>query len=157
MTACSVDISERIYRLSAIGQPGASVTCPSVTRQGRPRPTVRYSRSAIADGRRLHVVEGLLAGRRRAGIGDGALQGRQMRPECGMRDRLHVPEMPDQLAAESREFGAAAATATELRRHHRLAERPVQRVDQQPGAPVRSEEHTSELQSLMRTSYAVFC
>src|SRR3546814_5469689 len=24
-------------------------------------------------------------------------------------------------------------------------------------APVRSEEHTSELQSLMRTSYAVFC
>src|SRR3546814_7266519 len=124
MTACSVDISERIYRLSAIGQPGASVTCPSVTRQGRPRPTVRYSRSAIADGRRLHVVEGLLAGRRRAGIGDGALQGRQMRPECGMRDRLHVPEMPDQLAAESRE---------------------------------RSEEHTSELQSLMRISYAVFC
>src|SRR3546814_6789693 len=25
------------------------------------------------------------------------------------------------------------------------------------GAPVRSEEHTSELQSLMRISYAVFC
>src|SRR3546814_7947867 len=25
------------------------------------------------------------------------------------------------------------------------------------GAPFRSEEHTSELQSLMRTSYAVFC
>src|SRR3546814_5062563 len=26
-----------------------------------------------------------------------------------------------------------------------------------PGVPVRSEEHTSELQSLMRISYAVFC
>src|SRR3546814_9293852 len=26
-----------------------------------------------------------------------------------------------------------------------------------PGNPVRSEEHTSELQSLMRISYAVFC
>src|SRR3546814_3028294 len=26
-----------------------------------------------------------------------------------------------------------------------------------PGAPARSEEHTSELQSLMRSSYAVFC
>src|SRR3546814_3359023 len=26
-----------------------------------------------------------------------------------------------------------------------------------PGAPPRSEEHTSELQSLMRISYAVFC
>src|SRR3546814_1243346 len=25
------------------------------------------------------------------------------------------------------------------------------------GSPLRSEEHTSELQSLMRTSYAVFC
>src|SRR3546814_7620396 len=27
----------------------------------------------------------------------------------------------------------------------------------QPVAPIRSEEHTSELQSLMRISYAVFC
>src|SRR3546814_4261716 len=26
-----------------------------------------------------------------------------------------------------------------------------------PDSPVRSDEHTSELQSLMRTSYAVFC
>src|SRR3546814_1709844 len=26
-----------------------------------------------------------------------------------------------------------------------------------PGTTIRSEEHTSELQSLMRTSYAVFC
>src|SRR3546814_10235697 len=29
--------------------------------------------------------------------------------------------------------------------------------DARPGAMVRSEEHTSELQSLMRISYAVFC
>src|SRR3546814_8841510 len=29
--------------------------------------------------------------------------------------------------------------------------------DQMLGAVLRSEEHTSELQSLMRTSYAVFC
>src|SRR3546814_6987879 len=27
----------------------------------------------------------------------------------------------------------------------------------QPAVPLRSEEHTSELQSLMRTSYAAFC
>src|SRR3546814_9205668 len=39
---------------------------------------------------------------------------------------------------------AAKAEAKRLRRH----------TDQQP---VRSEEHTSELQSLMRISYAVFC
>src|SRR3546814_2941646 len=32
----------------------------------------------------------------------------------------------------------------------------VERLDQQRGA-ARSEEHTSELQSLMRISYAVFC
>src|SRR3546814_6696687 len=31
------------------------------------------------------------------------------------------------------------------------------RVITLPGAPLRSEEHTSELQSLMRISYAVFC
>src|SRR3546814_5991030 len=30
-------------------------------------------------------------------------------------------------------------------------------LTQQPGATERSEEHTSELQSLMRISYAVFC
>src|SRR3546814_5435308 len=32
------------------------------------------------------------------------------------------------------------------------------RIGERPGAPAkRSEEHTSELQSLMRISYAVFC
>src|SRR3546814_7797500 len=30
-------------------------------------------------------------------------------------------------------------------------------ISQQPDTPIRSEEHTSELQSLMRISYAVFC
>src|SRR3546814_9940454 len=30
-------------------------------------------------------------------------------------------------------------------------------VDDRPGVGIRSEEHTSELQSLMRISYAVFC
>src|SRR3546814_2710192 len=30
-------------------------------------------------------------------------------------------------------------------------------IEQHRGQPVRSEEHTSELQSLMRISYAVFC
>src|SRR3546814_5000973 len=56
---------------------------------------------------------------------------------------------PDMLA----EKGAAAATS---------APSPIS--TRMPAAPVcplianqRSEEHTSELQSLMRTSYAVFC
>src|SRR3546814_1379214 len=48
-----------------------------------------------------------------------------------------------------RAFGGAAgegrAACRRDRRHHR------------DGAKARSEEHTSELQSLMRISYAVFC
>src|SRR3546814_1523326 len=37
-------------------------------------------------------------------------------------------------------------------RHERMGERPAL-----VGLQIRSEEHTSELQSLMRISYAVFC
>src|SRR3546814_4377781 len=33
----------------------------------------------------------------------------------------------------------------------------VKSSDVEPAPPIRSEEHTSELQSLMRISYAVFC
>src|SRR3546814_2129543 len=39
---------------------------------------------------------------------------------------------------------------------HRLRD-PAERVAQHRDRPLRSEEHTSELQSLMRISYAVFC
>src|SRR3546814_7034339 len=38
----------------------------------------------------------------------------------------------------------------------RTAAQPL-RSSGRPRAPIRSEEHTSELQSLMRISYAVFC
>src|SRR3546814_7273299 len=34
---------------------------------------------------------------------------------------------------------------------------PLSVADEAPGAAIRSEEHTSELQSLMRITYAVFC
>src|SRR3546814_6171725 len=58
---------------------------------------------------------------------------------------------------------------TTLFRSYRIGERTGQRVEsrhrhrqiepraQGVGDPERSEEHTSELQSLMRISYAVFC
>src|SRR3546814_5836945 len=49
-------------------------------------------------------------------------------------------------------------------RHHRQSAMKEKRNDRNMGAghkacapPARSEEHTSELQSLMRISYAVFC
>src|SRR3546814_5565439 len=58
---------------------------------------------------------------------------------CMVRDRPAIDGLPgsDQQAAE----GIAA----------------VARLDQAAVEPQRSEEHTSELQSLMRISYAVFC
>src|SRR3546814_5737909 len=39
----------------------------------------------------------------------------------------------------------------------RFTQPPLTAVDQPIAETVRSEEHTSELQSLMRISYAVFC
>src|SRR3546814_9857481 len=45
---------------------------------------------------------------------------------------------------------------SEQERHGRDRERPVRSGPQRAHA-LRSEEHTSELQSLMRISYAVFC
>src|SRR3546814_9837847 len=63
-------------------------------------------------------------------------------------------DMPAQLVADlQRAFEVqAAAGVPHPRRGAR--ERFGARVDREP---VRSEEHTSELQSLMRISYAVFC
>src|SRR3546814_1345328 len=49
-----------------------------------------------------------------------------------------IPPLPEDDAQAARGFGGM-------------------RVDPKSMAPLRSEEHTSELQSLMRTSYAVFC
>src|SRR3546814_9767905 len=46
-----------------------------------------------------------------------------------------------------------------LERHHRRAVRKekARETAHRSGSELRSEEHTSELQSLMRISYAVFC
>src|SRR3546814_1070896 len=43
-----------------------------------------------------------------------------------------------------------------LKTRHLLVRQPIQ-LTHHSGSSLRSEEHTSELQSLMRTSYAVFC
>src|SRR3546814_2264027 len=52
----------------------------------------------------------------------------------------------------------AAVLGRELGVGHRLPGRRLKRLfDRSPGPAPRSEEQTSELQSLMRTSYAVFC
>src|SRR3546814_2216621 len=58
--------------------------------------------------------------------------------------------------------GAPRCSSTETRRLIQLGElteaaRLLDRSHEMTGVVMRSEEHTSELQSLMRISYAVFC
>src|SRR3546814_5048046 len=43
------------------------------------------------------------------------------------------------------------------KRHPKCSATMARRASSRRGATMRSEEHTSELQSLMRISYAVFC
>src|SRR3546814_1346815 len=67
---------------------------------------------------------------------------------------------PRPAAAAGGYLTLSAEDCTRLARHY-----PADDVTYRPGrdvrgkavAPARSEEHTSELQSLMRISYAVFC
>src|SRR3546814_5556170 len=61
------------------------------------------------------------------------------------------------LAQSHRSAAASAATCFEMQSSPamRNISRALSRVLRQPAS--RSEEHTSELQSLMRISYAVFC
>src|SRR3546814_6696977 len=65
-------------------------------------------------------------------------------------------------AAELEEIVVAAGTIDVQQFGERLAKRLLELVDcrlvrHREFGPARSEEHTSELQSLMRISYAVFC
>src|SRR3546814_4427619 len=62
-------------------------------------------------------------------------------------DRLHGGLRPQEVAQTREALNRARAAATEAGRHY----------ERQAGLMPRSEEHTSELQSLMRISYAVFC
>src|SRR3546814_7513652 len=66
----------------------------------------------------------------------------------------HLGNVPLQLFVSGLETKALAEGG-----RHRLVDDRAGEADQPDLAslPFRSEEHTSELQSLMRTSYAVFC
>src|SRR3546814_4025996 len=68
-------------------------------------------------------------------------------------ERHHIAELPFEFDARERldgiMDGCGIGRTAGHRQHHRHRGRSV--------LPMRSEEHTSELQSLMRISYAVFC
>src|SRR3546814_1645921 len=66
-------------------------------------------------------------------------------------DLLARDDRPDRHALPLQRHGADRAVAGELHLGLYHADLP------RPAAALRSEEHTSELQSLMRISYAVFC
>src|SRR3546814_4747254 len=76
--------------------------------------------------------------------------------------RQALPDLTADVLDEARQFGAQAVlhaefagTAAGAEDHRRrFAVKPTLRI---AGVVQRSEEHTSELQSLMRISYAVFC
>src|SRR3546814_4316912 len=90
-------------------------------------------------------------GGERVPAGAGGAAGLRQRP---LQSR-HPAEADGTLQGIRRSVAAASRDPAELRRRIResgpiaLSRRPLRRS--------RSEEHTSELQSLMRTSYAVFC
>src|SRR3546814_7724884 len=95
----------------------------------------------------------------------------------GVHRDCHVlpPSFPTRRSSDRYERAASVTSRLSLRRHHQAHVQPTERGRgqrhqgsfgghevgrHQPHAlarRVRSEEHTSELQSLMRISYAVFC
>src|SRR3546814_3834317 len=78
-------------------------------------------------------------------------------PVCGMNV---TEDSPNQLEREGETFYFCSTKCLEMFKHN--PEKFTGAQDTGPdaveeAAPGRSEEHTSELQSLMRISYAVFC
>src|SRR3546814_10227867 len=71
---------------------------------------------------------------------------------AGVSDPIEVSAGYARIAEAAIEVGAAATVAEFVARHGRVPDSELVIL-----ALGRSEEHTSELQSLMRNSYAVFC
>src|SRR3546814_9311239 len=86
------------------------------------------------------------AAERLARIADGRLRSLQRR------DRPRVAHLAAALALEGRLVGQHGDIVARLGFANRLAV-----LDQPDHRRLRSEEHTSELKSTMRTSYAFFC
>src|SRR3546814_5802601 len=77
-----------------------------------------------------------------------------LQADLGDREAGRPQEQEDRRGEDEPQWLGAAPIACSCFLHHA----PVAPAEGSPGgAKERSEEHTSELQSLMRISYAVFC
>src|SRR3546814_2084998 len=95
-----------------------------------------------------------VAGQRHAGLGAGALQG-DVRGLDAQRLRARQLFLQPQARGDQHLVVAAAAGVDAAPRVPEALDQA--RLDRGMAVLERSEEHTSELQSLMRISYAVFC
>src|SRR3546814_3287586 len=87
-----------------------------------------------------------------SGQRDGVEVGTGAGGERRLRGAVAVDQDQGALAAEAAQVGERAGLGRASRLRAELADRV-----EVGGTQVRSKEHTSELQSLMRNSYAVFC
>src|SRR3546814_6285680 len=105
------------------------------------------------------AVEAVLLGRQGGGAAAGPfLREAQLAGLARGQGDGHLRLLERQRAPGDRKLAAAHFGAQILFLEVRLLHQPVGDAPQQLRLrPARSEEHTSELQSLMRISYAVFC
>src|SRR3546814_1683834 len=95
-----------------------------------------------------------------AGDGDPRTVEAEARERAGLCKGQYVGAAVATDAKHDAGFGAARLPVPVVRVDQRSVGRPFGLHDDRRaavGAALRSEEHTSELQSLMRISYAVFC
>src|SRR3546814_924157 len=133
-----------------------------VAKRGRRDGGLRPGPAAVAGRRAAAAQRGDDASRGRAGRRDDAAADRHDLPggePAALADRARERRLPAQAArrgeARAARCGDADAGADRPRGLRAPSAAPALRRHEAAG--LRSEEHTSELQSLMRSSYAVFC
>src|SRR3546814_6876497 len=89
--------------------------------------------------------------------GSGDESGRKPRTMPIPRLRNQLATMPGPFAEVARTIAAPPGVVTRHRTHGACLTEPGEADRRLMSAGSRSEEHTSELQSLMRISYAAFC
>src|SRR3546814_10064103 len=74
-----------------------------------------------------------------------------------VRDSDHGPVLIHAVTMKGKGYAPAEAAADKYHGVQKFDVITGEQAKAPPGPPARAEEHTSELQSLMRSSYAVFC